>query len=108
MNLQLKYLYMNASYSGRLDVELYVDMYREWLKLMSHLGSAIKMGFRSIEENIRHFLRNRDIMVDLGFITKDDLEYTDLLAFCDLETSLGIEAMNEATNDDILQSIYLK
>ena len=76
--------------------------------LMTHLGPYIKLGFKTIENNIYHFRRNRDVMVDLGLITKQDLEYTDLIAFCDLETALGIQAMNEETNDEILKELIAK
>ena len=81
-------------------------MYREWLKLMSHLGSAISMGFKALEQNIYHFLKNRDLMLKLKIIkTANDPEYINITDFCLLEISLGIEHMNEDTNNDIMKSI---
>lgn len=104
---QMDYLSKTAKY-GELNLEIYCDMYEEWLRLMTHLGPYIKMGFKSIEDNIMHFKSNRDTMVQLGFIKKTDKEYTDLMKFCQLETQLGIQAFNEATNDDIFDEMFKK
>jgi len=66
---QIRFLYMNALFANYLDLDIYIDMFGEWLKIMSHLGPYIKLGFKSIEENIFHIKRNRDTMVEMKFIT---------------------------------------
>ena len=101
----MKYIYLMANNSGKINLEIYIDMYREWLKLMSHLGTYIKMGFKALESNIDHFLNNRDLMMKHNVIKVSDPEYIYITDFCLLEISLGIEAMNEDTNKDIMNGI---
>lgn len=106
LNKQMQYLAYTGRHHGKMDIDIYIDLYREWLKLMSHLGPYVKMGFKALEQNIYHFLRNRDIMVKIGFITKEDSAYSDILEFCTLEVTLGIQGMNEDTNKEILDNLF--
>lgn len=87
---EMEYLIVVAEQDNELELEIYVDMYREWLKLMLHLGPYIKMGLKAIEDNIKHYYHNRDLMVKFGFIKATSEEYTDMFKFCELETKLGI------------------
>ena len=73
-----------------------MDHYFEWLKLMTHLGPYVSMGFRDMQRRAMHMVRNRKLLHrKLKLLDENSTEYIYLMDFINLEYELGVQAMNK-------------
>lgn len=83
----------------RINYDIFVDHYFEWLKLMTHLGPYVSMGFKDMHRRAMHMLRNRKLMhKKLKLIHENSNEYIYLMDFINLEFELGVQAMNKTNS----------
>ena len=110
LNHQLRYLVAAGQNGDRIEYDIYIDHYFEWLKFMKHLGPYISMAFKDKHGKAMHMLRNRKLMESkFKFIDKGSKEYTYLMDFIKLEYELGIQAMNEDNvSDEFKQAVKKK
>lgn len=85
---------------------LYLDSYSEFLKLMSHLGPYIAIGFKDLSSKAEAMRQNRVLMQsNYNFITKEDKEYKYICKFVQYEIKLGIHEMNINKNEKIFNNL---
>lgn len=73
-----------------MEIDLYCDMYMEWMKHMGNLGTCVSIAFKDLEAKLKNILYNRDLFVELDLISKDSDEYTYLTRFIDFEIKTGL------------------
>ena len=54
-----------------MEIDIYCNMYLEWIKNMYHIGTAAKLAFKDLREKSNHILDNRQLFVDLGLIDRN-------------------------------------
>ena len=68
LKLQMRHLACQSA-DDKIEYEVYVDVYHEWLKLMIHLGSTISMAFQDLITKANCMSSNRLLFADqLGMI----------------------------------------
>ena len=91
----------------RVEYEIYVDVYHEWLKLMVHLGSTISMAFTDLITKANCMASNRLLCSEnLGFIQKTDSQFVYIYDFIKFEQSIGIHRINGANHTEELKETF--
>lgn len=73
-----------------MEIDIYCEMYREWVKHMYNLGTCVSLAFKDLESKQKNILYNRELYVELGLITKESNEYKYLMSFIDFEIKTGL------------------
>jgi hypothetical protein len=49
---------------GRLHYDLFLEVYKEWLKFMIHLGPYVGIGFRDMTDKLNTMTANKKLLHD--------------------------------------------
>jgi hypothetical protein len=52
----------NGTLSDKMEYEIYVSVYHEWLKLMTHLGKCVSLGFNDLIHKAKCMENNRVLL----------------------------------------------
>ena len=80
-------------------------MYREWLKLMVHLGKCVSLGLSELTTKAALLENNRTLLSspDLNLISQSSPQYHNLMDFIRFELELGIGELNSVNFSKIWQ-----
>lgn len=68
--------------NDQINYDLYLESYAEFLKLMTHLGPYIAIGFKDLSGKAQAMRNNRNqFQQNYNFINKSDKEYKYICKF---------------------------
>ena len=106
---KLKLLMRHLNYEineGKINYDLWLDLYSEWLKYMKHLGPYVARGFKDVEEKMNCIRRNRELLCNkLKFFDKTEDYYTSLFSFIYFERNCGLVNFNSCNNSDLFPDV---
>lgn len=88
-----------------MEIDIFCDMYKEWVKNMQHLGMCTSQAFKDLDQKQINILYNRKMFLELGLITKESDEYKYLISFIKLEIRTGLHIPLGLRKDE-LQKAY--
>ena len=72
-----------------------IDLYKEWMKFVKHLGQCVSIGFKDLEIKSNSLKDNRLLMTEyLGLVDMYSPEYSFVMRFARREKQLGVHNFN--------------
>ncbi len=75
-------------HSDRMEYDIYMDVYHEWLKLMKPLGKCVSLGFNDLIHKANCMENNRELLCEEFGLTDVKTEY--ITDFIMLERFYGL------------------
>jgi hypothetical protein len=85
------------------DIETYCDMYLEWTKLFKHMGSALSIAFKDINEKSNIIRNNKAVQIDLKNAAEGSPESMYIHPFIMMEKALNVRPLNKDDNKKTLK-----
>lgn len=103
---QMKHLCYQQDQGDKMEIDIYCDMYKEWVKHMQHLGSCVSMGFKDLEDKRLNILDNREYYLELGLISTAHEEFRYLKDTIDFEIKTELHLVDWGMNKEHLEKAY--